>query len=367
MGIYGAMGEGDLGLGNPDATDEITIAEYLQDAGYNTALLGKWHLGYNLEQSPLHFGFDEFRGMLHGATDYHSHVNTYGRFDWWHNEKPLKEDGYVTDLVTNHSIDLIEGWKEEPFFLLVSHLAIHFPWQTPDDEPQREEGKRYRGGGDEPLSRHGTHSPEEYEEVVIQMIEEIDKSVGRIIKKLHESNLEKNTFVLFISDNGGIIQEAGHKVSSNYPLRGGKQQTYEGGHRVPAIAWWPDKIEGGRITDQTTMTMDMLPTLLEIAGIDKPDQDGPNALDGISLTPILFNNRSLPNRTLFWQHRDWVSGSSAVRSGDWKLVIPNTNSTPELYNLGKDIGENHDLADENPDVVEKLMGEFNMWRQEIEK
>ncbi len=176
MGITGALGEGEKGLGGPEAKSEITIAQYLKKAGYHTGMIGKWHLGYNEEQNPIHFGFDEFRGMLHGAVDYHSHINTFGRFDWWQNEKTIKENGYITHLVTDHTEKLIEKWKDEPFFLFVSHLAIHFPWQTPDDEAHREEGKKYRDVSG-PLNRLGPHPPEKSGNVVRIMIEELDKSV----------------------------------------------------------------------------------------------------------------------------------------------------------------------------------------------
>lgn len=363
MGVEAALGENALGLGSPEARQEITVAQYLQEAGYVTGKIGKWHLGYNLEQSPIHFGFDEFRGMLHGAVDYHSHVNTFGRFDWWHNDTLVKEEGYVTDLITEHSLDFIEKHQDAPFFLYVSHLAIHFPWQTPEDKPHREEGKQYRDVSG-PLNRLGQHPPERTGEVVRVMIEELDRSVGRIVAKLQELGLDRQTLVFFASDNGGITEYSGGytDISSNAPLRGAKHQLYEGGHRVPAIAWWPESIEPGIVTAETAMTMDLLPTALQLAGVTMPDADGPNALDGVSLLPALLASEPLPERTLFWQ----TDASAAVRAENWKLLVSREDqSSPELYNLEEDIGELRDLYGQHPEKAAQLRSALIAWQDEV--
>ncbi|WP_375586281.1 sulfatase-like hydrolase/transferase [Cyclobacterium xiamenense] len=362
IGIVGALGENSLGLGAPEAKNEITIAHYLNQKGYKSGFIGKWHLGYNKEQSPLNFGFDEFRGMLHGAVDYHSHVNTFGRLDWWHNDKLVREEGYVTHLVTNHAMEFIEANKNGPFFLLLSHLAIHFPWQSPEDEPHRVLGKRYREVSG-PLNRLGAHSPEKVGKVVERMLEELDKSVGAIMEKLLEMNLDENTLVLFISDNGGITEYNGGytEISSNHPLRGAKHTVYEGGHRVPAIAHWQGRIESGTVSHETVMTMDILPTLLKLVQIDAPDKNGRNSLDGINLLPLLLNGKRLDSRHLFWQ----VGGSSAVRSGNWKLVVMDPGKSMELYNLHEDIGEDKNLAIKHPTIVKDLFNQLQDWEKEV--
>jgi arylsulfatase A-like enzyme len=357
MGIEGALGEHAKGLGSVEATNERTIADYLRKAGYQTALVGKWHLGYNQEQNPIHFGFDQFVGMLHGATDYHSHVNTFGRFDWWHNEKLVKEEGYVTDLITSHSVDFIQEWKEEPFFLMVSHLAIHFPWQTPDDEPHRVEGSRYRANGDEPLSRHGQHSPEDYHEVVGIMIRELDKSVGQIVDKIYDTQLENQTMIFFLSDNGGILEQSGYPVSSNGILRGAKHSLYEGGHRIPAIVWWPGKIEADRVSHETAITMDILPTFMDILKIPVPDEESTNRLDGISIASLIFDKKTLPARTLFWKKGDEI----AVRSGTWKFYQPSDQSQVELYNLDNSMREDQNLSQRYPHLVKDLKYRAELW------
>lgn len=361
INIEGALGEHAKGLGSEHAKNERTIADYLKRASYKTALVGKWHLGYNQEQSPIHFGFDEFVGMLHGATDYHSHVNTFGRFDWWHNEKPVKEEGYVTDLITSHSLDFIQKWKDEPFFLVVSHLAIHFPWQTPGDDPHRVEGNRYRANGDEPLSRHGQHSPNNYQKVVEVMIKELDKNVGQIVEKIYDAQIQNETLILFLSDNGGILEQSGYPVSSNGILRGAKHSLYEGGHRIPAIAWWPGMIEAGRISNETAMTMDILPTFLDILKIPVPNDDSPNRLDGISISPLLLDKKRLPARTFFWKKGDEV----AVRSGDWKLYLPSDQSQTELYNLDDSVREKQNLSQQYPHIVKDLQYQSEQWINDV--
>jgi len=361
VGIEGALGEGALGLGAPEAEGVITMADYLRRAGYKTGKVGKWHLGYNLAQSPIHFGFDRFIGMLHGATDYHSHVNTFGRFDWWHNDNIVKEEGYITDLITEHSIRLLEEWRDETFFLFVSHLAIHFPWQTPEDEPHRIEGKQYRGYGDEPLSRYGQHHPSKYQEVAAVMIEELDKSVGKILDQVYELGIENETIILFTSDNGGIIEASGYPVSSNGNLRGAKHSLYEGGHRVPAVAWWPGFIPAAVESDETIMTMDLLPTFMELANIKIPESNSTNALDGISIVPHLIDRVSLPSRVLYWK---LGNNSKAVRSGDWKLIV-NTDGTTELYYLANDIGEENDLSETYTEITRILSEKINFWINSI--
>ncbi len=288
-------------------------------------------------------------------------MNTFGRFDWWHNDKLVKEDGYVTDLITDHSLRFIESHKGEPFFLFVSHLAIHFPWQTPEDEGHREEGKRYRDVSGS-LSKLGTHPPDETVRVVRRMIEEMDKSIGRILSKVQELGLDQRTLVLFASDNGDITQYRGgyYEISSNGPLSGGKGSVYEGGHRVPAIARWPGRIKAGSVTDDTVLTMDVLPTLLELANVEGPQKESPNSLDGVSILPLLIEGKGLCPRTVFWRK----GRNLAARSGDWKIVVPE-NDQLQLYNLDPDISESHDIAELHQERANKLMAELAEWNQQV--
>ena len=354
LGIEGALGEGARGL----SQDTVTIAEHLKQAGYATGLLGKWHLGYEPENGPTRHGFDEFVGHLHGATDYHSHVDKYGRADWWHGEEPVQEQGYNTTLITKHAVRFIEKHREEPFFLLVSHSAIHFPWMTPEDSAHRVAGKKYEGI----LGKLGPHAAGPVQPVVQRMIEELDSSVGEIVQTLQKQELQKRTLIFFTSDNGGILRMAGvpikeeNRISVNAPWRGQKHGLYEGGHRVPTIAWWPGKIEAGRVTDQLSITMDLLPTCLELAGIKASTET-----DGISLASHLLEGQSLPERTLYWRQGD----SKAVRWQDWKLV--RIHERPfELYNLRDDPAEKRDLALEQPKLMKDLLSRLQTWEAEVD-
>jgi arylsulfatase A-like enzyme len=331
-----------------------TIAEALNDAGYSTGMYGKWHLGYQEPFLPANQGFDDFIGLLSGDGDHHTHINRWGQKDWWHNNEIAMEDGYAEDLITNHSIDFIKAHKNEPFFLYVSHLAIHFPWQGPEDPPHRKAGKTY------PDDKWGIIlNPDNVHPHVNAMIEAVDKGVGKIMETLKRLDLEKNTLVIFTSDNGGYIHYD-HKffnISNNGPLRGQKTQVYEGGHRVPFIAYWPGKISQGSVSDETVMTMDMYPTFTELAGAEIPDT---LQLDGRSILPVLFKNKSLSERAVCWK----AGNAKAIRKGKWKL-IKHGDDKAELYNLSDDIGEENNVAQYYPDIVRRLTDQYNKWENQV--
>jgi len=355
-GIEEALSERSPGL----RADERTIAEYLKQAGYATGAFGKWHLGSRPDSAalPNRQGFDEFRGSRHGGVDYASHVDRYGRLDWWHDEKPVVEPGYATDLLTDHAVHFIGGHRDEPFFLYLAHLAIHFPWMTAEDRAYREEGKNY----DNP-SKVGPHSPEEITEVVNRMIERLDDSVGRVMEAIRALPPGRETLVIFTSDNGGYLSYGGAKnVSSNGVLHGQKASMYEGGHRVPCIAWWPGRISAGKETDAVTMTMDFLPTFLELAGAAIPPPGDPLAPDGVSLVPLLLRNEALQPRTLFWRAGDM----KAVRQGPWKVMIEH-GGPPALFHLGNDLGERHDLAAAEPQRLRELLDALAKWESQFKK
>ena len=356
------------GIGRDENKEEITIAEYLQKTGYTTGIFGKWHLGKHPSGNPVLHGFDEFRGFTCGCSDYFTKIDRNGYRDWWHNDELEFQEGYVTDVITDNSIDFINTNKDRPFFLYVTHLGIHFPWQGPDDGhlETRREGEDFSGNNPGPQSKLGPHSPEQITSVLIEMIEAVDKSVGRIIESLHKEGLSENTLVFFTSDNGSYLNYDGNLwpyVGSNGPLRGQKTDLYEGGHRVPAIAWWPGQIPALSVSDQTVMTFDLLPTFLDLLNIEYPPEDGQNAIDGISILPLLLNGQPLTQRTLFWRFRE----KKAVREGKWKLVIAKKGSSPELYNLHNDIGESVDLSFEYPQVTVQLMEKFVEWEKDVER
>jgi arylsulfatase A-like enzyme len=363
MGIEIPLNETDLGLGDEKAKGEITIAQYLHDAGYYTGIVGKWHLGRSAAQSPVNYGFDDFWGGLHGSSDYISKVTTGGNYDWWHNKERVQEAGYNTTLITEHALQFLNDHKQQPFFLYIAHNAIHFPWQTPSDTASRKQGSHY-GDVNGVYNKLGQHAPAEVSHVISIMIQELDNSVGRVMQKLKELKLDKNTLVFFCSDNGGIVSYKGgySMISSNKPFRGGKGNVYEGGHRVPAIAWWPGRIKAGQVSDQTIMTMDIAPTIMELAGIDQPSANSLNKIDGHSISNLLFHNKHLSPRKLFWRHRSGY----AVRDDQWKLVL-NEKDPPELYDLANDPGESKNIASKHASLVEQLIQDLETWKQDVYK
>lgn len=342
----------DYGTGLPP--EARTIAELLGEAGYATGMFGKWHLGYQPPFLPSDQGFGEFRGLASGDGDHHSHIDRSGRKDWWRDSEIAMEEGYSVDLITQHSIDFIERHRGEPFFLYVAHLAIHFPWQGPWDPPYRVEGGNYHD-----LSKLGQLTRKDVSAQVSQMVEAVDASVGTILKALREQGLERSTLVFFTSDNGGYRTYQGgyHNISENGRLRGQKTDLYEGGHRVPAIARWPERIGPG-ISDELAATFDLVPTFLELAGIPRDAI----AFDGQSLAPVLFHRARLPPRTLFWRMR----GHRAVRQGRWKLVS-HPGAAPELYDLAEDLGEGNDLSGAREDVVRALAEALGKWEAALER
>jgi arylsulfatase A len=334
----------------------VTMAEMLKKAGYSTGMFGKWHLGYQEPFLPANQGFDEFVGLAAGDGDHHSHIDRWGREDWKHNNTPEMEDGYSVDLITNHSTSFIEKNRDKPFFLYMAHLAIHFPWQGPNDPAHREKGISYETDKWGIIPNRENVKPH-----VKAMVEAIDQSVGEIINTLKKLNLDENTLVIFTSDNGGYIHynHLFNNISSNGLLRGQKAEVYEGGHRVPFIAWWPGKFNEGLELDETTMTMDLYPTFAQLSGADLSIE---KTIDGISLNSLLFRNEKLPDRTLFWK----MGNEIAVRNGSWKLV--RIGDQPyELYNLDQDLGEENDLVESHPEISLNLWNGYLDWEKQVRK
>jgi arylsulfatase A len=322
------------------ALEETTFAEVLKTHGYATGIFGKWHLGYNVEFNPARQGFDEFRGYVSGNVDYHSHIDGAGFDDWWKNLEKVPEEGYCTDLITKHGIDFIERHKDEPFCLYLPHESVHSPYQGRNDPPER------LPGGKEGKTAKGDEIARAYKE----MVEVMDESVGRIVETVERLGLERKTFLFFCSDNGAT------KGGSNGELAGYKGSLWEGGHRVPAIAYWPGRIQPGMVTNQTVLGMDMFPTMVSIAGAKMP---AGLKLDGVDLLGMLTENSKLPERTLFWRYRK----ERAARKGPWKLLIQGDNV--RLYNLDEDLGEKKNLTGARPETVKMLRNELDAWEQEV--
>ncbi len=342
---------GDAGL----PLEAVTIAELLRDKGYATGMFGKWHLGYEPPFLPTNQGFDEFRGLVSGDGDFHTRIDRSGNEDWWKNGTiEMERDAYTTDLITRDSIDFIERNKDRPFFVYIPHLAIHFPWQGPKDPPHRKAGTNYSKDKWGVIPDRSNVSPH-----VKAMIESLDDSVGKIITSLEEFSLTEDTLVIFTSDNGGYRDYAGgfENISDMGPLRGEKATLYEGGHRVPAIISWPEKILPS-VNSETTMTFDLFNTIAKVAEINSTSYAKG---DGRDLTNLLLKGEQVPPRMLFWR----MGKTKAVRQGKWKLILRGEQS-PELYDLDQDLGETQNLADTNPKILKSLLDALAQWESSVD-
>ena len=322
---------------------ETTFAERLQQAGYATALFGKWHLGYESRYNPIHHGFDRFRGYLSGNVDYFSHVDQMGFYDWWEGDQQVEEPGYVTRLITRHAVQFIEAHQDQPFCLYLAHEAPHYPFQGPNDAAFRVVGEQI--GED--------REPERVRRAYREMVQEMDTGIGEVMQTLERLGLADETLVLFFSDNGATAD------GSNGALRGFKGSLWEGGHRVPALAWWAGRIAPGGVTEAPAISLDVMPTILEAAGVTLPEE---HRLDGVSLLPLLLDGEAPAPRTLFWAYQE----QAALRRGPWKLVVEATGQEGvALYNLDADFGETIDLSDAEPQRVEALMADLEAWRLDV--
>ncbi|QDT43516.1 Arylsulfatase [Gimesia alba] len=324
--------------------NEITLAQCLQSAGYQTGMFGKWHLGYQRQYNPTFRGFQQFVGYVSGNVDYFAHLDGTGVFDWWHNaELNRAEQGYVTHLITDHAVDFIRQQKEKPFFVYIAHEAVHYPYQGPNDKPIRKEGV-----GDIKSAKR-----KDIANAYREMNTEMDRGIGKVVTVLKELGLTENTLIFFLSDNGA------NNKGSNGALRGFKGNVWEGGHRVPAIACWPGQIPAGSLCEETVISIDLMPTILELANASVPAR---HQLDGMSLAKLMTEQQKLKPRTIFWDY----NGRSAVRQGPWKLVLNQNRKTPvELFNLKDDIAESTNLATKKPERVQQMQAAFAAWKKEV--
>ena len=303
-----------------------TLPRVFKNHGYATALFGKWHCGYQDQYNPVHHGFDEFVGFLNGATDYHKHGA------WRVGLEKKDSPGYSTHIITDRSVDFIRRNKDNPFFLYVSHAAVHNPYQTVEDTPDN------RLKGENP-NQINDKNRDKYR----WMLQDLDEGVGQILDTLHDLDLVENTLVMFLSDNGAV----GMSPKEFRKFRGGKFSHYEGGHRVPAVAWWPGKIKAGVQSDKLIVGFDLFPTLTEIAGISKSN---PENLDGASFKTHLLEQKDFPDRDIFFGYEPKLG--TALRRGDWKMIVKEENV--QLFNLGRDPRELTNVADQHPEVTQSM-------------
>jgi arylsulfatase A-like enzyme len=329
---------------------ETTIADRLRAAGYRTGIFGKWHLGADEAYRPLSRGFDEFFGFLGGQ---HSYLEV-GVNPVLNGRTPAKAIGYLTDELGDRGIDFIRRHRARPFFLYLAFNAVHTPMQATD---------KY-------LARFATIA-DERRRTYAAMLAAMDDAIGRVMDTIVSEQIEDNTLIVFLNDNGGPTM-AGTTIngSSNAPLRGSKRQTWEGGIRVPFALRWKGRLAPGVFDPRPVVQLDILPTALAAAGITV---DPAWRLDGVNLLPFLTGAaKGLPHETLYWR----LGHHMAIRRGDWKLVktsegpvqpspVPFDLTGAELYNLSNDIGERRNLASSEPAKVRELADAWQRWNREL--
>ena len=368
------------GFGLP--TREVTIAEALQDAGYTTGLIGKWHQGGTAQYHPFRHGFDEFFGFTHeghyfvpppydGVTTmlrrrklpggrsgrwvgkrnliYTTHMG-YNEPDYDANNpivrggQPVQESEYLTDALTREAIDFIDRHNDKPFFLYLAYNAVHSPLQ-----------------GAAAYMKKFQHIKDIHRRIFAAMLANLDDSVGEVLQQLRKSGLEKNTLIFFVSDNGGPTREL---TSSNHPLRGEKGQMYEGAIRVPFMMQWKGVIPPGQVDDRTVSSFDIFGTAAAVCdSVTTPKQ-----LEGVNLIPFVTGEKTgLPHETLFWRQ----GGKTALRHQHWKLLRMGRRHTVgdaawELYDLSTDISETRNLAESHPKQLTELLRLWQKWNDEME-
>ena len=342
--LRGAMDEpinsrskGSAVLGLPP--EQPTLPSLLKGAGYRTALIGKWHLGYPPHFGPLKSGYEEFFGPMSGGVDYFTHCSSTGDHDLYFDEEEKHEEGYLTDLLSKRAVEYVQRDRgDAPFFLSLHYTAPHWPWETRDDAhvaPDVAKNLFHLHGGNIHAYR--------------KMIHHMDEGIGWIVDALRKRGQLDNTLIVFTSDNGG------ERFSDNWPLVGGKMDLTEGGIRVPYIAHWPAVIQPGGVSEQQCLTMDWSATMLGIGGAQPK-----LSLDGVSLLAVLQSG-TVFERPLFWRmkHRS----QRAHRAGDWKYL--RVDEYEYLFNIAQDERERANLGLREPDRLAQMRSDWELWAQSI--
>ena len=340
--------------------DEITLAEVLQQRGYLTAHIGKWHLG-TAGYYPETQGFDiNIGGTFWGApaTFFHPFAGAWsdGEPRYVPGLGPGKPEDYLTDRLTDAAVKVIEEAGKRPFFLNMCYHTVHSPIEGKADIVERYRKK---------LKPGLRHKNPDY----AAMVASLDESVGRILETLTRQGIADRTVVIFTSDNGGVVNPVrGQIPTTNAPLRSGKGAMYEGGIRVPLIVDWPGVTPAGAVCNQPVSSEDLYSTILEIAGADDRSQWNA-AVDGVDLVPLLKDpSTELPRDALYWHFPHYyptTTPASAIRAGDWKLIEFFEGDHVELYNLRDDLGEQHDLAKSNPQRATAMRQQLRAWRKAV--
>jgi len=340
--------------------EEVTIAEALKAGGYRTGFIGKWHCCWDEKYFPEHQGFDVNVGGngMGNPGNYFYPYNGQWRMTQddplisWNTLPDGKKGEYLTDRLGEEAVKFIEANKDMPFYLNLSHYAVHTPIQAKKDLRERFDAK-----AKDPAKGHTNAA-------YAAMIKSVDESVGRVLRKLDALGLANKTVIVFTSDNGGY-----GPVTSNYPLRGNKGNFYEGGIRVPAIIKWPGVTQAGSVSRDIIIGADFYPTLLEMAGLPlRPEQHE----DALSLVPVLKRKGRLKRDAVYWHFPNYIGGGhpnpakpcSVIRAGPWKLIESLEDSSVELFDLKKDLRETTNLAKQRPEQVTTLREMLERHRKE---
>jgi arylsulfatase A-like enzyme len=320
--------------------DYTSVAALLKKNGYETYLVGKWHLGYGPQYSPNRNGFDYFFGFNSGGIDYISHTNRKGLGDLYENETAVSIEGYLTDIWMEKAVEIVKKKHVKPFFLSMMFNAPHWPVQAPGDKPFPPGMDWHSGGTNEKYAA---------------MVKSMDDAVGKIMQAIDDENMAGNTLVIFTSDNGG------EEFADMGIYSGKKEQLWEGGIREPAFVRWPGVIPANSITQQAAITMDWTATILAAANA-KPDPAFP--LDGMNLLPICTGKQKITDRIFYWRLFQSTK-QKAIRDGNWKYL--QIEKADFLFNLVDDPGEKKDLKLIYPEIFNRLKKKYGEWEKEVLK
>jgi arylsulfatase A-like enzyme len=335
----GSAMRGDKVMGLPPS--HPTIASRLKQAGYRTALIGKWHLGFPPHFGPQASGYDEHFGPLSGGVDYHTHQDSFGLHDLFENGTEVNRDGYLTDLLSTRAAEFVArcGKDRTPFLLSLHYTAPHWPWETREDgELAKTFGKAH------PIYHLDGGNIHVYR----RMIHHMDEGIGKVLAALDDQGLADDTIVVFTSDNGG------ERFSDSWPLVGGKMDLTEGGIRVPYVVRWPARTPAGTTTDQLAITMDWVPTFFEAAGTSAhPDYPS----DGVSLVKQLAQPDAIVDRSLFWRMKHHEQ--RAMRTDRWKYL--KVDEHEYLFDVVTDERERANLAKRFPERLNEMRAAWQAW------
>ena len=315
--------------------DYPTMPKLLRDAGYATALIGKWHLGFLPRYSPLRSGYDTFFGIMGGYAGYYTHRGEGGEHDLYEGEVSIERQGYLTDLLSDRAAEFIRDCRQ-PYFLSLHYTAPHWPWSAPSVEA----AARLRESDPAEVAEGGNLR------IYGEMMQVLDAGIGRVVEAVSANG--RDTLVVLTSDNGG------ERYSKMWPFVGRKWDLLEGGLRVPQIVWWPGHIRGGQITDQVSITMDLTATCLAAAGVAAHPR---YPLDGEDLLPVLTGRRPDYRRALYWRMAN--RSQRAIREGDWKYL--KVADKEFLFDIAYDPRERGNLARKQPELLAALRRKWEDW------